>query len=273
MTAARRLTLTAPFTVMENVDPTTAAKWLERNVRNRHLRRSIVARYARDMAAGNWRVTGESIKFANNGDLLDGQHRLAAIVESGVTVGMFVTRNLDNDAQVAMDSGTRRTASDAFSLIGGKNTALATATARLALGMELALDGGKYNATHAEILTFIGANPDLRDAVDFAQAIFRRTDCLPTVVAYTTWRLARIDATEAERFWIDAADKVGLTPGDPVLALTNRLAEARRKRERVGHTELVSAVFRAWNARRDGATVRRLPLTKNGEAVTMQDPR
>lgn len=60
------------------IDPATAERWLKANKRNRKLRRGPVLAYARDMAAGNWRLTGEAIKFAPDGTLLDGQHLLGA---------------------------------------------------------------------------------------------------------------------------------------------------------------------------------------------------
>lgn len=68
------------------------------------------------MASGNWRYTGEGIKFGPDGTLLDGQTRLRAIVLSGVTITMPVWRGIDPDAQLVMDSGRPRSNSDALSM-------------------------------------------------------------------------------------------------------------------------------------------------------------
>src|SRR5437870_5147015 len=74
------------------VGPELATRWLEGNVHNRKLREDVVARYARDMKAGRWLLTHEPIAFNKNGDtLVDGQHRLWAVVESGATVAPVLT--------------------------------------------------------------------------------------------------------------------------------------------------------------------------------------
>ena len=78
-------------------------EWLGFNTHNRNLRQrqcSASCTSTRpDMEAGNWQWNGESIKFAEDGTLLDGQHRLAAIAESGVTLPVLVVRGLPNETQ------------------------------------------------------------------------------------------------------------------------------------------------------------------------------
>lgn len=239
------------------VNPDMATRWLERNVRNRRIRPATVKKYARDMAAGRWQITGEGVKFGPDGALLDGQHRLAAVVEAGVTVPLFVVRGIAPDAQRVMDTGRARTASDALTMKGEAHSAMLAAAARIALGVDAGLpDPGKYDPTHGEIERFVDENPDLRVACDVASATARRTDCPPALVAYAYWRMAKVDRADAATFWIAAADKVGLAAGDPVIAMTNRFAEARRNRERLSKRAALSVIFRCWNYRRAGKTLR-----------------
>lgn len=240
------------------VSPETAQRWLDRNDNNRRIRPATVAQYARDMANGRWQITGESVKFNEDGVLLDGQHRLAAIVKAGVTVQLVVMRGIPDAAQRVMDTGRARTASDALTMKGERHSSTLAASARLALGVIAdEPDPGKYAPTHAEVEQFVTDNPDLRTAAEFASQVARRTDCPPAVVAYTFWAIARAsDAQRAADFWVAAADKVGLRAGDPVIALTNRFAEARRNRERLTKRIYLSLIFRAWNARRGGKTMR-----------------
>jgi hypothetical protein len=239
------------------ISPEMASRWLERNTHNRKLRPSTVTRYARDMASGNWELTGEAIKFAADGTLLDGQHRLAAVIKAGATVPIYVVRGLAVEAQRVMDTGDKRSAAGVLQIAKHPNSTLLASTARLALGVEADLpDPGRHEATHSEIQEFVDANPDLEHAVDFARQIARKTDCPPAVVAYTFWQLAKIDTFAAANFWIAASDKVGLQAGDPVIALTNRFAESRRNRERLTKRIYLSLIYRAWNTRRDGKTMR-----------------
>lgn len=257
------------------VTPEIAARWLDANTRNRNVRHATVSTYARDMHAGNWHLTGESIKFAADGSLLDGQHRLHAIIKSGVTVPMYVMRGITPEAQRVMDTGRKRTASDALAIKGDANSALLAATTRLALGVATeAPDPGRYEATHAEIEAFITEYPNIRESVDFARQVARRTDCPPAVVAYTHWVLSAINRDQASDFWTAAADKVGLSDGDPVIALTNRFAESRRNREQLTKRTYLSLIYRAWNIRRAGKTARFLRVNSPaGGLVPVPEPR
>jgi predicted nucleic acid-binding Zn ribbon protein len=67
------------------VTPEMAERWLGHNKVNRNLRNRRVDQFARDMRSGRWQLTGEAIKFGKSGNLIDGQHRLWAVIESGCT--------------------------------------------------------------------------------------------------------------------------------------------------------------------------------------------
>jgi hypothetical protein len=245
-----------PTAAVVFISPAMAERWMKHNTKNRRLREDDIRAYARDMGAGAWNLTGEAIKFAPDGTLLDGQHRLVAIIRAGVTVPIFVVRGIAPDSQRVMDTGLKRTASDALTISGESHTTVLAAASRLALGVEAGLpDPGHYPATHSEIESFIEDNPTIRVAAEFAAHHARRTDCPPAVVAYTFWVLSAINTADATAFWVSAADKVGLTAGDPVIALTNRFAESRRNRENITKRIYLSLIYRAWNARRAGKTM------------------
>lgn len=272
--ALAQRTTTKPYAEIVTVTPELAVEWLGVNTKNRNIRPRHVQRLARDMSAGNWKMTGEPVKFSRKGALLDGQHRLTAIVESGVTVQMMVVYNLPNDVQSAMDSGSARTASDALGLMGFKNSAVAAAAARLAVAEEKSGPIGKFSATHGEIIAFLNQHPDMDEAVDYAVWAQNRVDCPPAIIAYTLWRLSQVDYEAAYDFWSGITEKVGLQAGDPVLALSHRLAQARRARETLTREAFVSVIFRAWNLRRDGKTSQRLHInSRAGGVIPVPVPR
>ncbi len=99
---------------VETITAKQAEKYLQFNTNNRPLRKSLVSQYAKDMASGNWRLTHQGVAFNCDGTLLDGQHRLAAIVQSGVTVQMLVARGVDSRNQLVMDDHAKRSAGDAL---------------------------------------------------------------------------------------------------------------------------------------------------------------
>jgi hypothetical protein len=102
-----------------DVTPDLAARWLKNNFGNRPVSDDTVIAYARDMIAGQWVPTHQGIAFNDKDELIDGQHRLLAVVKSGVSVRMMVTFNLPSHIggkQVttmdAVDRGRTRSVGD-----------------------------------------------------------------------------------------------------------------------------------------------------------------
>lgn len=98
------------------ITPEIAAAYLEMNVGNRPARIKAVQGLAQAIKRGEWLLTPQGISFSTEGRLLDGQHRLMAVVESGVSVEMLVYTNVDPEAFMVMDRGTARTISDVTKL-------------------------------------------------------------------------------------------------------------------------------------------------------------
>ena len=255
---------------VEKVTPQLAEEWIGKNVHNRVIRERPVAAYARDMAAGRWMLSGETIKFAVDGSLLDGQHRLHAVIRADTPVEMLVVRGVEPAAQEVMDSGVARTAGDAIRLRGDTShyTAVAAA-ARMCVLVESgrSIDGGGMRVTTPEMLEFIDANPALVTAVDMATAYRSHIDIPYSVLSYAVWRLSQVDFDACNLFITRVADKTDLTKGDSILALINRLAEIRRNGRRASRSDYLSLLFRAWNYWRDGRQVTSLPLTTRGESI------
>lgn len=107
---------------MVEVTPALAAEWLEKNVaNNRPVRAVDVSKFARDMMNGNWRLTHQGIAFNTEGRLIDGQHRLRAVVQSKCTVPMMVWHNLPEECLPMIDIGLARTARDSIGFMTSEN--------------------------------------------------------------------------------------------------------------------------------------------------------
>lgn len=74
----------------------------------------LVAAMAEDMKAGRWIATHQGIAIGKSGRLLDGQHRLSAVIKAGVPVEMMVTFDIDESAIDAIDRGRKRSVADCF---------------------------------------------------------------------------------------------------------------------------------------------------------------
>lgn len=104
------------------ITPSSAKELLEINVINRRVRKEVVASYARDMKNGKWRDnTGELIKISKSNVLLDGQHRLYAVIQSNVSSYFHVATDIEDDVFTVLDTGKMRGGSDVLQVYGAKN--------------------------------------------------------------------------------------------------------------------------------------------------------
>lgn len=95
----------APITTeVVHVTPEQAAKWLERNhPNNRNVNWRMVEAFANDMRSGAWALTHQGICFDADQRLIDGQHRLHAVVRSECTIPMLVMRTTVGDFHDPID--------------------------------------------------------------------------------------------------------------------------------------------------------------------------
>jgi len=109
-----------PTTQVINISPALADSLLQRNKLNRNLKKAQVATYAEQMRQGRFQsLNGQTISVAGNvvnGTLLDGQHRLTALIEAGVTLPFLVVSGLSEDVIPTIDIGAKRTAGDLFDM-------------------------------------------------------------------------------------------------------------------------------------------------------------
>jgi hypothetical protein len=127
-------------TVWTDVTPEQAAAWLENNFVNRPLKDDVVQAYARDMVNGVWVPTHQGVAFNDANALIDGQHRLSAIVLTGLTVRMMVTYGLPakiKDREMttmdAVDRGRTRSVADQLTIQHGMKNGAITAAVSMSL--------------------------------------------------------------------------------------------------------------------------------------------
>lgn len=89
------------------VTPQVASELLATQVKNRPISHQIVKRYADDMKNGNWKQCGDTICVDKDGHLTDGQHRLSAVIESGITIRVLLVRGVEHS--IYKDTGSKRT--------------------------------------------------------------------------------------------------------------------------------------------------------------------
>lgn len=109
-------------TQIMSITPQIAQDMLKRNTKNVPVSKVLVYFYANEMKQGKWRLTGQGISIADDGTLIDGQHRLLAVIAANVTVDFLIISDLDYDEIFTVyDTGRKRTAGNVLGAKGIKN--------------------------------------------------------------------------------------------------------------------------------------------------------
>jgi hypothetical protein len=159
------------------VTPDMARVWLQKNKLNRTVNKKRVTLYAEEMKHGRWFLHHQGIAFYEDGTFADGQHRLLAIIESGCSVPMTVTRGLSTESGLMIDAHQQRKVHQAIKICGmadwiGKDH---VAVIRL-------IDAINHGGTSRKIsnVDVINIGEMYRQTVQFAAS------CLPTKKRYLT---------------------------------------------------------------------------------------
>jgi hypothetical protein len=257
-----------------DVSPVIAVQWLKMNTHNRTLRVAKVAEYARDMTLGRWIFDGSPIRFADDGVLLDGAHRLNAIVKSGTTQRFLVVVGIAKKAQDVMDTGAKRLIGDQLQLRGFENARQVAAIARLCMWYDMGFPGrhstggNSYSdatPTNADVYEYIENNHALRDAAAVAQSVSKHLTIPPARFGAMYFLCARVCREDAREFWIEqVAQGLALEVGDPALIL-RRTYEALRDDDRQSNTVVIFGFgLHAWNKYRKHETVMLLRPPRDG---------
>lgn len=153
------------------ITPAYAEALLNNNYEgNRQVRKTRVNELARMMRSGEFVSTnGQTIVLGTDGKVYDGQHRLAAIVESGVTLDFFVfTTDEPKKAFLTFDNHSRRSAADYLTGMPSKNDVAALAKVMCSLDehgstLRSALHGNTnkgHRVSRADVVTYAFAHAD-----------------------------------------------------------------------------------------------------------------
>jgi hypothetical protein len=208
----------------ERITPAIAREILTHNTNNRTLRPGHAANLAADIKAGRWQVSHQGIALTADGQLLDGQHRLHAVVMAGIPITIMVARNVDPDTFKVMDMNKVRAHFDRIHLVDLDQDnklicVVITAYMRFAKCMAGAVP---VDLLETEFLTNTGRWLWAAKAFRVKRRGITLASVLAAIVSY------HMDSpTKAEQFAEGLLEGVGLTPGSPVLTLREALLAGR----------------------------------------------
>lgn len=249
------------------ITPEMAMDWLERQEGNRSVSDDHVAKFRRDMEASRWHIVPQGIGLDENGMVVDGQHRLWAIVLSRITQELLVVRGITREASKAIDETRKRTLSDDLKREGEKDYPVKAAAARLIAKTNVAWSRGvSFNTMVAlqfnryeldDTLQAVKERANLDAAIRSGSRIRSKHKCpsSPATAAHCLSELA-YGPDFTEDFFYRVEEMIGLQPKDPEKALIARFeAEAGKKPKAVGD------LYLAW-------ILRALAYSHSGQKVT-----
>ena len=103
-----------PTAQYQDVTPAMAGQYLKANTNNpRKLSKANLSKLKVELRGGLWMATTQGIGFDTEGVLVDGQHTLTAIRETGITASdLLVCYNLSPASRYKIDVGRKRDLSD-----------------------------------------------------------------------------------------------------------------------------------------------------------------
>jgi hypothetical protein len=243
------------------VTPEIASKWLERNTNNRAMRQHQVRRLVEALKSGRYIVNGDPIRFDVNGVLLDGQHRLSAIVQSGVSVECLVITNLPVAAFNTIDTGTRRNGADV--LLKEKYQHILAS----AVGMLNELRAGRFalhtQSDNDQIVAGLEAHPGIRESVAVCLPLKRMTSV--SLMAALHYEFRKINETVADDFIEDLILGSELRSNDPVFLLREKLVRNHGAVAKLPRKHIAALTIKAFNCRLGGDTPLRLVFRENDD--------
>lgn len=257
------------------VTPAMAAYWLEHlNKGNRHLSAIVAGRYAEAMKAGRWKLTHQAIAFDSEGHILDGQHRLQAVVMADMPMQFWVIPNGDRDTFAVLDVGRRRQAGH---LIDHPHRNMIAAAARYVGAIDGTLTTGVTSGVLAgrvsndRVIEVVEMWPELKDLAGIASSCYKAGRISGSPHLAVLAQASRTQYRDRIPEWATGIiDGIGLNATDPRLHLRNRFMREKTARWSSSEAQRVLAyglIVTTWNYWATGRPMSVLKTVREGQPI------
>lgn len=272
------------------VTPKVAQYWLDTyNLHNRNLVDNRAKVLAADMNNEDWKFNGDTIRFGIDPDgdiiLLDGQHRLAALLVSGKTYAFLVVTGLEATTQETMDFGAKRSFADVLHLRGASSTtqlsALVGRIYQWENGTLRSGNSGRTKGTVAQLTRKWQELGDVSDHLNRGVTCGKRLHAAPSMFALCSYVFSEVEKNQEggpHRTEKDDADSLpdtdfffdrlydgeALVEGNPILSLRNMFFNNQASKQRYSDGTLLAMTIKAWNYYREGKQLKVITWRSGG---------
>ncbi len=260
-------------------------------VKIRAIRKIKVDQYARDMLAGNWYMNGETIIVNELGHMVEGGHRMRAVVQAAtegsapyhpqpdikVEMALLLGTKASVEVEDTIDTGMPRKYGDVLAIRGFTNTTLIASVTRRLLTWERGVyyvTGGHIgrgsSVSFSEMDTFLEKNQEeVEAAVSFGTTYYKEAHLTPTNLGLSQVILTRSDANKAAEFFTGLITGADLAEDNPIRHLRERLNkldwhQGREMNSRGAQAIRMALLIQAWNHFKLGTSPKKLQLPKGG---------
>lgn len=140
------------------ITPEMAVEMLSHNMRNRQVNHKRVKAYTKDITKGKWTCSPTPIAFTGDGTLIDGQHRLNAVISANMPVKMIVAYDVPVDSVI--DRGLPRDSGSALYIRGIIDKSVSSRPYMAMVNRYLTVANGSGQIQDYERAEFINANQE-----------------------------------------------------------------------------------------------------------------
>lgn len=261
---------------IEEITPEIAAEMLKSNTMNRKMAQMRGIETAAAIRNGEFELNGATIVFAEDGTLLDGQHRLFACVAYNTAITSIVVRGISKSAQITMDTGKRRSVSDYLSMRGYANTHIVSSIGGAFLRAEtlsmLSIirfhNMDKAKLTVKEMADYIDANyeTEIKGYVTPVRRVKERFRGLKASTLALLFREFKSCDIEAYEYFVGMLDG-SIPPDKNMMVLFDAFnANARQvdNSKKLSQEFIAAFIIKTWNAYMRGEQLQKLRYAPGG---------
>lgn len=255
--------------------PEECASLLERNTGNRDMNRRTIRSIRKALRSGEMYLSDSAITIAPDGTLTNGQNRCQAAVEEGVGFWAIRAEGVPKAAQLIMDTGSRRTFAQHLKIAYGEGDTINKAAITSGLWKytngHYTFRGNYFNRPDPSVIdldsTWRTNRGEILAAVTVGRRASQHTEFTLTPLGIAAIVTSRIDSADSEFFFDRLATGSGLPEGSPILAARAwSITSARSVSGKPSASHQLAIIFKAWNAFRDGRSVKAMSYRPGGAA-------
>jgi len=242
---------------LETITPQIAQEMMKKN-ENRKVTEENLQFLAKEMREGRWKINGDAIRVTDEGIIIDGQHRLLAVLRTGITIQSWVIYGLSKAVFNTIDVGKRRSNGDTLGCLGEKNACRMSAALILIDKYCTGAVEKSRSYSNSEIEGLLQKYPDVRKSLILSKSC--KSLLLPSVMDSCHYLFSKKDTLLTEIFMSKVISGAGILQKDPAYLLRERLLANSMATLKLTKALMMALVIKAWNLTREGKTASRLQL-------------